>query len=88
MIHPQWMKRFFAKAAQEVRSKLRFEVHPPTFPIMYNHALHKSTVVIFQDEEEFSVGLILNIPSNETYTLKGSDEALLRDEYTVARPVR
>jgi putative AlgH/UPF0301 family transcriptional regulator len=45
----------------------------PSPYMLYNHALHKSTVVVFQDEEDFSVGLILNIPSNETYFLKGSD---------------
>jgi putative AlgH/UPF0301 family transcriptional regulator len=45
----------------------------PSPYMLYNHALHKSTIVVFQEEEQFSVGLILNIPTNETYTLMGSD---------------
>jgi putative AlgH/UPF0301 family transcriptional regulator len=57
----------------EVGMVVRGSSLQPSPYMLYNHALHKSTVVVFQDEEQFSVGLILNIPSNETYTLKGSN---------------
>jgi putative AlgH/UPF0301 family transcriptional regulator len=57
----------------EVGTVVRGSSLQPSPYMLYNHALHKSTVVVFQDEEEFSLGLILNIPSNETYTLRESD---------------
>eukprot|EP00591_Stephanopyxis_turris_P004031 CAMPEP_0195509260 /NCGR_PEP_ID=MMETSP0794_2-20130614/2243_1 /TAXON_ID=515487 /ORGANISM="Stephanopyxis turris, Strain CCMP 815" /LENGTH=650 /DNA_ID=CAMNT_0040636429 /DNA_START=89 /DNA_END=2041 /DNA_ORIENTATION=- len=44
-----------------------------TSPFLLNEQLfHKSTVLVFQENESFSVGLILNLPTADTFVLETS----------------
>ena len=38
--------------------------------LLHEQLYHKSTILIYQEDEELSVGLILNLPSSEQYFLK------------------
>ena len=44
------------------------EINPPF--LLYDQYLHKSTLLFFQDSEKASFGLVLNLPTFESYELK------------------
>jgi hypothetical protein len=44
--------------------------------LLQGQFLHKSTLLLLQDTESFSVGLVLNLPTTDTYTIELSDGSL------------